>query len=76
MVKVTERCWLRVVADGGSIPIFEGEMDAGETRTWKAKDRLDMRIGNAGAVDATVNGMRQGKIGASGEVKNVTWGRQ
>lgn len=76
VVKVTERCWLRVVADGASVPIFEGAMEVGETRTWKAKDRLDMRIGNAGAVDATVNGMRQGKLGASGEVKNVTWGRQ
>ena len=27
VVKVTERCWLRVVADGASVPIFEGEMN-------------------------------------------------
>ncbi len=76
MVRATERCWLRVNADGQSQPVFEGELQAGDTRTWKAKDRMDMRVGNAGGVEVTVNGMRQGKLGASGEVKNVTWGRQ
>ena len=75
-VSITERSWLRVTADGQSSPLFEGELQPGDTRTWKAKDRIDMRVGNAGGVDVTVNGMRQGKLGASGEVKNVTWGRQ
>jgi cytoskeletal protein RodZ len=76
MVNVTERTWLRVIVDGQSTPVFEGEIQAGEVRTWTAKDRMDMRVGNAGGVDVTVNGMRQGKLGASGEVKNVTWGRR
>ncbi|HEX9016658.1 MAG TPA: RodZ domain-containing protein [Chloroflexota bacterium] len=75
-VRVTERSWLRVVADGQNLPLFEGELQAGENRTWKANDKMDMRVGNAGGVEVTVNGMRQGKLGASGEVKNVTWGRQ
>ncbi len=76
VVLVTERCWMRVIADGQSTPLFEGELQAGVTRTWKARDRIDMRVGNAGGVEVTVNGLRQGKLGASGEVKNVTWGRQ
>lgn len=75
-VLVTERCWLRVVADGSSSALYEGVLEAGDKMTWTAKDRIDMRVGNAGGVEATVNGMRQGKLGASGEVKNVTWGRQ
>ena len=75
-VRVTERSWVRVIGDGKSPPLFEGELNAGDTRAWKAKDRIDMRVGNAGGVEATVNGMRQGILGASGEVKNVTWGRQ
>jgi len=76
-VRITNRCWIRVIVDGQtSSPIFEGELQAGETRTWKAKDRIDMRVGNAGAVQVTVNGMYQGTLGASGEVKNVSWGRQ
>ncbi len=75
-VQITERSWLRVIADGQNPPLFEGELQAGDTRTWRAKDRLEMRVGNAGGVDVTVNGLRQGKLGASGEVKNVTWGRQ
>ncbi len=75
-VNITERCWMRVVLDGSSTPVFEGELQPGDTRTWKANDRIDMRVGNAGGVDVTVNGMRQGKLGANGEVKNVTWGRQ
>lgn len=77
VAKITDRCWMRVVADGQTTsPLFEGEIQAGETRTWKAKDRIDMRVGNAGAIEVTVNGMFQGKLGASGEVKNVSWGRQ
>ncbi len=75
-VQVIERSWFRVVADGQNPPTFEGELQAGESRTWKAHDRMDMRVGNAGGVEATVNGMRQGRLGANGEVKNVTWGRQ
>ena len=75
-VTATERTWLRVVVDGQSTPVFEGTLEVGDTRTWTAKDRIDMRVGNAGGVEVTVNGMRQGKLGASGEVKNITWGRQ
>ncbi|MGI5836256.1 MAG: helix-turn-helix domain-containing protein [Chloroflexota bacterium] len=77
IARITDRCWMRVIADGQtSSPLFEGELDAGDTRTWKARDRIDMRVGNAGAIEVTVNGMFQGKLGASGEVKNVSWGRQ
>ena len=76
VVHATERTWLRVVADGQSTPLFEGQLQVGDTRTWTAKDRIEMRVGNAGGVEVTVNGMAQGKLGASGEVKNVTWGRQ
>ncbi len=75
-VSISDRSWMRVTADGQSSPLFEGELQPGDTRTWKAKDRVDMRVGNAGGVEVTVNGMKQGKLGASGEVKNVTWGRQ
>ena len=76
LLTVTERTWLRVVVDNQSQPLFEGEVQAGTVRTWTAKDRMDMRVGNAGGVEVTVNGLRQGKLGASGEVKNITWGRQ
>ena len=76
LINVTERTWLRIVVDNQSQPIFEGEVQAGTARTWTAKDRMDMRVGNAGGVEVTVNGLRQGKLGASGEVKNITWGRQ
>lgn len=73
---ITERSWVRVTADGERLILFEGEMRPGETRTWKARDRIEMRVGNAAGVEVTVNGMYQGKLGASGEVKNVSWGRQ
>jgi hypothetical protein len=75
-VRITERCWLEVIADGASTPVYQGVLEAGATMTWKARDRIDMRVGNAGGVEVSVNGMSQGKLGASGEVKNVTWGRQ
>jgi transcriptional regulator with XRE-family HTH domain len=75
-VRITERCWFEVRVDGATSPVYQGVLEAGATMTWKARDRIDVRVGNAGGVEATVNGMNQGKLGASGEVKNVTWGRQ
>ena len=58
--------------DGQNPALFEGELQAGETRTWKAKDLMDMRVGNAGGVEVTVNGMRQGKLGAGEGSRRIT----
>jgi len=53
-VRVSERSWLRVVADGQEV--FQGLVPAGETRTWQADRTLTIRVGNSPGVQVLVNG--------------------
>ena len=48
--------WLRVTADGERV--FQGLLHEGDARTWQAKRRLIIRVGNSPAVQVTVNGRR------------------
>lgn len=58
--------WLRVTADGQRV--FQGFVHAGDARTWTADRELLIRIGNAGAVELTVNGRLLGVLGELTEV--------
>lgn len=64
-------CWVRVVADG--VQIFEGTLGRGVTRTFTATGELQVRLGNAGGVRATVNGQDLGVQGNSGQVVTRVW---
>jgi len=66
IVVITERCWVRVVADGHRV--FERTMLPGETETWKADHEIRIRLGNAGGADLTHNGIHVGPPGKSGDV--------
>jgi hypothetical protein len=66
-------CWVEVYLDGQEN--FRGMLQPGETRTWTAQDRVTMHVGNAGGVEATVNGQPQGLLGAPGQVVDVEWTR-
>lgn len=70
-VEVTERAWLEVVVDGQAT--FEGILDQGATRTWRGREEIAMRSGNAGGVKVTVNGQSQGALGGRGEVVDREW---
>ena len=62
----TGKSWVRVTADGERV--FQGILDAGEARTWSAERELTIRIGNAAAVELTVNGQSLGPLGGPGKV--------
>uniref|UniRef100_A0A831TF20 DUF4115 domain-containing protein n=1 Tax=Thermorudis peleae TaxID=1382356 RepID=A0A831TF20_9BACT len=70
-VSVHEASWLRVTADGERV--FQGILEAGDARTWRAEREVRVRIGNAGGVDLTVNGEPLGRLGARGEVVTRTF---
>lgn len=65
-VVVSERCWVRVVADGKVV--FERSMLAGESAVWRAKTTIRIKVGNASGIDITFNGVHIGTLGKSGEV--------
>src|SRR5579883_3363837 len=71
VVVATDRSWVRTVADGTTV--FEGFLSAGDRQTWEAKRTLTIRIGNASALDLTVNGYPLGRLGNPGDVVEKTF---
>jgi cytoskeleton protein RodZ len=69
-----ERSWVQVWSDGRQV--FAETVAPGTTRTFTANDSLQMRVGNAGGVQVVVNGEPQGRLGASGQAVDVSWGRR
>jgi cytoskeletal protein RodZ len=65
-VVFTDTSWIQVTVDG--VREFQGELEAGTYRSWFGEQRIELRVGNAGAVQVTVNGQFLGALGAVGEV--------
>ncbi|MEW5899394.1 MAG: RodZ domain-containing protein [Bacillota bacterium] len=65
---VQDSCWMRVVVDGETK--FEGELTARQSRSFSGKERIKVKLGNAGAVQVQVNGRNLGYLGGRGEVVN------
>jgi cytoskeleton protein RodZ len=68
----TDNCWLIIKADGQEV--FRGTLQAGQTKTITAKDTIEFpSIGNAGALQLTLNGKPLASLGGRGAVvKNKT----
>jgi LysM repeat protein len=62
----TDTSWIQVTVDG--VRQFQGELERGTYRSWYGEQRIELRAGNAGAVEATINGQRLGPLGGTGEV--------
>lgn len=65
-VKATADCWMRVLADGTET--FEGILKNGDIKTWQAKNKIEIILGNAGGAEITYNDQPQAILGGSGEV--------
>lgn len=63
---VRESCWMRVVVDGEVK--FTGELTANQSRSFSGKERIEVKLGNAGAVRVLLNGRDLGYLGERGEV--------
>lgn len=66
------RSWLRVTLDGEVA--FEGTLTAGTTKSFSGTERIDVVIGNAGAVRLVVNGEDRGPAGRTGQVYRASFG--
>lgn len=58
--------WIKVIVDGNVV--FEDVAADGSVHTWKGKDSIIIRSGNAGAVKITHNGKDEGAMGEPGQV--------
>ena len=64
--------WLYATNENGEV-LFSGQVRQGATKTFNAAKQVNLRVGNAGGVDISVNGKDVGSIGADREVANLTY---
>ena len=67
------KSWL-FVSDATGRTLFSGQIARGTTKTFNTDVSLNVKVGNAGGVDLTVNGNKVDSIGADGEVVSVSYG--
>jgi cytoskeletal protein RodZ len=69
--QATDRSWVRVVSDGSVV--FEGFLSAGDHQAWQGQHQVTVRVGNASALDLSVNGQAVGRLGNPGDVAERTF---
>lgn len=70
---VTESTWVSVRTAGGHM-VFSGLMAKGDARRFTDHKQLRLTLGNAGAVQLTVNGKSIGSAGDKGQVVKLRFG--
>ena len=70
-VRVGQRAWVRVIADG--LVALETTLEPGQTQSWEANNSLKMLTGNAGGIELILNGAEMGKMGNVGQVIERSW---
>lgn len=64
--------WLYATSGDGEV-LFSGQIRKGNSKIFSQPEQVNLRIGNAGGVDISVNGENVGSIGVNGEVVNLTY---
>ena len=67
------KSWL-FVSDSTGRTLFSGQIARGTAKTFTTDVSLNIKVGNAGGVDLTVNGKKVDSIGGDGEVVSVSYG--
>ncbi|MBM3244514.1 MAG: DUF4115 domain-containing protein [Candidatus Omnitrophica bacterium] len=69
-IRAKENCYVTVRSDGKVL--FQGVIKKGRFESWQAKDRFDISVNNAGAVDLEINGKVISNLGRKGRaLKNI-----
>jgi cytoskeletal protein RodZ len=64
--------WLYATNEDGKV-LFSGMLRKGNSKNFIQPEQVNLRVGNAGGVDISVNGEKVGSVGANGEVVNLTY---
>jgi cytoskeletal protein RodZ len=67
------KSWL-FVSDAAGRTLFSGQIAQGTVKTFSTDVSLNVKVGNAGGVDLTVNGKEVDSIGGDGQVVSVSYG--
>jgi hypothetical protein len=60
-----DKCWISLKVDGRLV--FHGMLAKGRFESWKAKDKIELSLGDAAAVELQVNDQRFPKLGRRGQ---------
>lgn len=71
VVVANDRTWVRAIADG--VIVYDGFVSPGERQSWQARHQVVIRVGNASALDVTVNGLSLGRFGTSTDIAERTF---
>ena len=77
-LSATQKAWISVHSDGKMVESLTLDPDIPElrSRSYKAKEKLKLVVGNAGGVTAVCNGKSEGPLGAEGQAKTITFTSQ
>lgn len=67
------KSWL-FVSDAAGRTLFSGQLSMGTEKVFTTDTQINLKVGNAGGVDLTVNGKKVAAIGANGAVVSVSYG--
>lgn len=65
--------WVQVITDSQGSLAFQGTIQSGNTRTFTAQQRIQLRVGNAGGVKVSLNGREEPSLGGVGDVVDREW---
>lgn len=69
-IRANDNCWVALKVD--SRIVFQRVLAKGRFESWKAKDKMELSLGNAGAVELEVNGQLFSNLGRKGQpLKNI-----
>jgi cytoskeletal protein RodZ len=69
-IRTRENCWVSLKVDGRLV--FQRVLEKGRFESWQAKNKIEVSLGNAGAVELEVNGQVFSSLGRKGQaLKNI-----
>jgi len=69
-IRAKDDCWMQVKLDGKTV--FQNILKKGRFENWKANDKIELSLGNAGVVELEVNGKLISSLGRRGQaLKNI-----
>ncbi|MDI6758148.1 MAG: DUF4115 domain-containing protein [Candidatus Omnitrophota bacterium] len=69
-IRAKENCWISLKVDGKVV--FHRTLEKGRYENWQAKDKMELSVGNAMAIELEVNGQIFSKLGKRNQqLKNI-----
>lgn len=70
VIRAHGNCWVSLKIDGKLV--FHSILEKGRFESWQAKDKMELTLGDAGAVELSVNSQTFSKLGRKGQsLKNI-----